>query len=146
MTGFLTLSGAPTANLHAATKKYVDDRAEYDIHSQANGTLGTSVPSLITHVVAVRAFTIQASGHQAFARVGPTGSNAIFTIKVNGVSKGTLTFTTTAGSPNVDQLQSFTLTQTSIVVGDSITVELTTADSNDDLADVAITIVGELAT
>jgi len=27
MTGLLTLSGAPTANLHAATKKYVDDHA-----------------------------------------------------------------------------------------------------------------------
>jgi hypothetical protein len=27
MTGLLTLSGAPTANLHAATKKYVDDAA-----------------------------------------------------------------------------------------------------------------------
>lgn len=26
MTGLLTLSGAPTANLHAATKKYVDDK------------------------------------------------------------------------------------------------------------------------
>lgn len=25
MTGALTLSGAPTANLHACTKKYVDD-------------------------------------------------------------------------------------------------------------------------
>ena len=27
MTGALTLSGAPTANLHAATKQYVDDNA-----------------------------------------------------------------------------------------------------------------------
>lgn len=27
MTGLLTLSGAPTSNLHAATKKYVDDQA-----------------------------------------------------------------------------------------------------------------------
>lgn len=27
MTGFLTLNGAPTSNLHAATKKYVDDNA-----------------------------------------------------------------------------------------------------------------------
>ena len=27
MTGALTLSGAPTSNLHAATKKYVDDNA-----------------------------------------------------------------------------------------------------------------------
>jgi len=26
MTGYLTLAGAPTANLHASTKKYVDDR------------------------------------------------------------------------------------------------------------------------
>jgi hypothetical protein len=25
MTGAITLSGAPTANLHAATKQYVDD-------------------------------------------------------------------------------------------------------------------------
>lgn len=37
MTGYLTLNGAPTSNLHAATKKYVDD---------LNATSGTWTPTL----------------------------------------------------------------------------------------------------
>lgn len=49
MTGLLTLSGAPTADLHAATKKYVDDAktsaintAASDATNKANAVLGTS--------------------------------------------------------------------------------------------------------
>lgn len=49
MTGFLTLHAAPTNNLHAATKKYVDDAkssaistAAGDATAKANAVLGTS--------------------------------------------------------------------------------------------------------
>ena len=43
MTGFLTLSGAPTANLHAATKKYVDDAIDSQmIYSTDDVEEGTS--------------------------------------------------------------------------------------------------------
>ena len=38
MTGKLTLDGAPTSNLHAATKKYVDDNAGGDIPAKASQT------------------------------------------------------------------------------------------------------------
>lgn len=43
MTGALTLSGAPSSNLHAATKKYVDDAVSaLPTPMQFKGTVGTS--------------------------------------------------------------------------------------------------------
>jgi hypothetical protein len=40
MTGALTLSGAPTSNLHAATKKYVDDKYD-DLFANSGTPVGT---------------------------------------------------------------------------------------------------------
>jgi hypothetical protein len=136
MTGVLTLNGNPTSALHAATKQYVDSFAEYDIKCQANGVLGTSVPLLITHVVASRSFIINSTGHAGYVITAATGSNVIFTVSVNGVNKGTALFSTGINSIV------FTLTQTTIAVGDSITVRLTTADSNNIFANVALNIKG----
>lgn len=58
MTGLLTLSGAPTANLHAATKQYVDEAktsaintAAGDATSKANAVLGTSGDSASANTV-----------------------------------------------------------------------------------------------
>lgn len=43
MTGALTLSGAPTSNLHASTKKYVDDRTVYQLPAPADVDAGKTV-------------------------------------------------------------------------------------------------------
>lgn len=42
MTGALTLSGAPTANLHAATKQYVDQSFAANDAMVFKGTIGSS--------------------------------------------------------------------------------------------------------
>ncbi|HLX65151.1 MAG TPA: hypothetical protein VKX17_28035 [Planctomycetota bacterium] len=49
MTGFLTLSGAPTANLHAATKAYVD--AETARATAAEGTLTANLAAEVTRAM-----------------------------------------------------------------------------------------------
>jgi len=51
MTGLLTLSGAPTANLHAATKKYVDDQIAAALAGMptATGVSGGPIPYSSAH-------------------------------------------------------------------------------------------------
>jgi hypothetical protein len=48
MTGALTLSGAPTADLQAATKKYVDDQFTANVSSSVNPTFANAVASQVT--------------------------------------------------------------------------------------------------
>ena len=48
MTGLLTLSGAPTANLHAATKQYVDDNTGAIVVDGGNFNTGGSLVSTST--------------------------------------------------------------------------------------------------
>lgn len=59
MTGYLTLNGAPTSNLHASTKKYVDD---------LNATSGTWTPTLssIANVASTTAYLCR------YSRIGDT--------------------------------------------------------------------------
>lgn len=59
MTGYLTLNGAPTSNLHAATKKYVDD---------LSATSGTWTPTAasITNVASTTTYLCR------YSRVGDT--------------------------------------------------------------------------
>jgi hypothetical protein len=47
MTGALTLSGAPTLDLQAATKKYVDDKFTANVSSSVNPTFASAVANLI---------------------------------------------------------------------------------------------------
>lgn len=48
MTGALTLSGAPTLDLQAATKKYVDDQFTANVSSSVNPTFANAVASQVT--------------------------------------------------------------------------------------------------
>lgn len=66
MTGLLTLSGAPSSNLHAATKKYVDD-ADALLLPLAGGTMTGGLvlsgePSAALHAVPMRDLASQISG------------------------------------------------------------------------------------
>lgn len=78
MTGFLTLSGAPTANLHAATKQYVD--SGLSAINAANITIGT-LPS-----GRLPAFTGDATS---------TAGSTALTLSNTGVTAGTYTKVTT---------------------------------------------------
>lgn len=91
----------------------------YDIAGSVAGTPTVSVDCFF--FVAVRACTIQATGHQARCGVAPSGGNATFTVNKNGSSIGTFTI------DNGLNLESFSLTQTSLAAGDYVTV---TAGSN----------------
>jgi len=66
MTGLLTLSGAPSSNLHAATKKYVDD-ADALLLPLAGGTMTGGLvlsgePSAALHAVPMRDLVSQIGG------------------------------------------------------------------------------------
>jgi hypothetical protein len=108
---FLKSNGAS-----APTWADVTATAPYDLSGEFVGTPVTS--AVVMRFVAARAFTF--GGTAQFACVtGPT-STATFTVNVNGVSKGTVTITTSGTSG------SGTITSTSIVAGDLITVVATT--------------------
>lgn len=77
MTGALTLSGAPTSNLHAATKKYVDDLdtamdTRVDALETAVGT-GGSVDTKISN--AINALDASISVDSGYAMTGATMEN-----------------------------------------------------------------------
>ena len=70
MTGKITLDGAPTANLHAATKKYVDDNA-----GSSSGTDGTARASAAAAAAAAQA--AQATADAALPKSGGTMTGKI---------------------------------------------------------------------
>lgn len=81
MTGALTLSGAPTSNLHAATKKYVDDLdtamdTRVDALETAVGT-GGSVDTKISN--AINALDASISVDSGYAMTGATMNNGKLT-------------------------------------------------------------------
>ena len=115
-------------------------QAAFDIAAQSTGSpLGTTVPLTIFLMEAATAYTIPAAGHVGHCKTAPTGSDAIFTVYVNGGSIGTFTFTV-AGGDNQDVTSS--LTNTAVAIGDLVEVRLTTADSNDVMQDVTMTVKG----
>ena len=77
MTGALTLSGAPTVDLHAATKKYVDD----SVSGYAGGTKKYSAKNTsITPSGGIATWTVSASTHGLAAN----GSNIVQMKEVSG--------------------------------------------------------------
>jgi len=106
------------------------------------GVLGTTVPKTYFIMEAVRSFTISAGTHRGHAVTGPTGSDAVLTVYKNGVSIGTITFTT-AGGNDQDATSSFG-GSTSFVAGDLLTIDLTTADSNDVMENVSISLLADV--
>lgn len=83
MTGALTLSGAPTSNLHAATKKYVDDAV-----SGLSGTV-TSVALSGSSGISISGSPITTSGT---ITVSVSTANGSGTRNTTNVSSGTLTY------------------------------------------------------
>ncbi len=114
--------------------------APYDVSVPlVGGPLGTTTPLTVFLHEAVTAFDIPATGHRGHVVTGPTGSDAIFTVFVGGVSIGTFTFTT-AGGNGFEPTP--TLTATSVAVGDLVEVRMTQADSNDVMQNLSIVIKG----
>ena len=77
MTGKITLDGAPTANLHAATKKYVDDNA-----GSSSGTDGTARASAAAAAAAAMAAQTSADAAQATADAALPKSGGTMTGKI----------------------------------------------------------------
>ena len=74
MTGALTLSGAPTSDLHAATKKYVDDQTTTDVSEgtnlyytdeRAQDAIGSNVGNGLSYDDATGAISVNTSTIQA---------------------------------------------------------------------------------
>lgn len=116
------------------------DAAVYDINFSVYGT-APAATTQIGQLVATRGFKISgtASIHQGYAKTGPTGSNTTVTIYVEGVSKGSVTFTTAGGN---GQTQAFSLTETTVSAGDVVSASVTTGDVNSVIADLSITVYG----
>lgn len=72
---------------------------DYDLAGEAAGTPAAS--SNVYNFISGRAWTLKASGHKAACLANPTG-NTIFTIKKNGSSIGTVTFTNANTSGTVE--------------------------------------------
>ena len=65
MTGFLTLSAAPTSDLHASTKKYVDDNIVSSVTYKGGYNASTNTPDLDTSPSGVEVgdmYTVTAAG------------------------------------------------------------------------------------
>ena len=95
MTGALTLSGAPTADLHAATKKYVDD-AEAAANAYTDGevsTINTTIGNLTTDDVAegTNQYFTDERAQDAVASIIAAGTHANITITYDDAN-GTLSF------------------------------------------------------
>lgn len=87
--------------------------------------------------VADRPFRVKSTGHKGKCYTNPTSSSADLTLKRNGTSFGTLTFTT-AGAFNIS------VTETSFAVDDILTVEAPSSQ-NSTFADFGVTILAVLA-
>lgn len=92
----------------------------YDIAGAVAGTPATSTECFF--FVAVRACTIQATGHYARCQTAPSGGNALFTVykqDTSGAQTSIGTFTINSGNKSA----SFSLTATSLAANESIVVK-----------------------
>ena len=69
MTGALTLSGAPTANLHAATKQYVDGEI-----STVSSSVSTNASNISTNTSNISSLQSEVDATQTGAGLGTDGS------------------------------------------------------------------------
>lgn len=87
MSGFLTLAGDPTANLHAATKQYVDNN-----QGQAyTGGTGISVVGTVVNTddTVLRAYTTLTASNNTPTQINISGSNSSSVFKIRGTNSGT---------------------------------------------------------
>lgn len=142
MTGALTLSGDPSAALHAAPKQYVDPARVMALAASVTGTVPANAKVLMA--ITAQAFTIEATPATnpcyGYADITATTGDAVFDIQKNGVSVGSMTFH--AGVSAHAAEFSFA-SPVSFVAGDRITVVAPgTPDAT--LADVYFTLRGTL--
>lgn len=102
MTGLLTLSGAPTTNLHAATKKYVDDADALKANLASPALTGTpTAPTAAadtnTTQIATTAYVV---GQGYVKKSGDTMTGAL-TLPSNGLTVGTNQLLVSGGSVGI---------------------------------------------
>jgi hypothetical protein len=129
--GFTGSSGdsiTSTANITTWTN------VPYDIGSTVIGKPAAS--GVVLRFRAVRAFTIDSTGHQAFADIAATAST-VFTVAKNSSSIGTVTFGAGATTSTVS------VTSTSFIVGDKLVVTAP-ASADATLSDIDFSFVAKL--
>jgi hypothetical protein len=121
MTGPITLSGDPTANLHAAPKQYVDTKANTTYVDQQITTRMPVAGGTFTGVVA---FAEPIDVESVFERVLVTSSGMASTIQLDVRSQAVLLSTTNASSNATLNLRgdSTTALNSIVAVGESVTV------------------------
>ena len=82
MTGFLTLSGNPTQNLHSATK-LTDNAKTTALNAIGDGTITFSVANL--SITGTSSFTANESGDVAISLQGPDLSGYMQTPTTDGI-------------------------------------------------------------
>ena len=149
-TGPVILSGAPTSDLHAATKKYVDDsitsaritEQPYDMSFFASGNAASVASTTVGIVLISRAVVIQpglTNNGFAIAKVPPT-TTTVFTFFLNGsTTNATVTFdpTVSGGTVGVVSIPS----NITLAAGDIFEL-VSDSTPEQDIEDVAVTIIG----
>ena len=83
MTGFLTLSGNPTQNLHSATKLYVDNAKTTALNAIGDGTITFSASQNLS-ITGTSSFTANESGDVTISLQGPDLSGYMQTPTTDG--------------------------------------------------------------
>jgi hypothetical protein len=120
---------------HYADLPYFNQSAPYDLSRQITGKPASS--ALVLHFVAVRAFTLAATGHAAVAVEAATAQTT-FTIAVNGGTVGELVFAAAGNTATV-----VGGVQTPVEAGDTVTITSPSQDAT--LEDITFTLFGTVA-
>ena len=111
MTGLLTLSGAPTANLHAATKLYVDGAPNQtitltgDVGGSGTGSFATTINAGVVSYAKMQTVTAN-----RLLGSGLTGTAVAEIILGTNLSFTGLTLNATGGGPSTDNVATVTAT------------------------------------
>mgnify|MGYP004464072035 CR=1 FL=1 len=97
MTGALTLNGAPTSDLQAATKKYVDDQVSGKLIGEVNGGTDNTVYLTCTQEEALMLKGIVLVGESTSDTGGQLGVCGVFLWNTNSNVNATLTIPFTGG-------------------------------------------------
>lgn len=134
LVGFLTLHAAPTADLHASTKKYVDDNIGIGVRGIIFNLGFAYVDTKQAQALIPSSYTI--SKVKIYADTAPTGASLIVDVNKNG----TTIFTAQANRPEIaidgHADDSGTPDVTAIAAGDRLSVDVdqvgsTVAGGND---------------
>lgn len=98
MTGALTLSGAPTSDLQAATKKYVDDQVSGKLIGEASNNTNTLVYLTCTQEEALMLKGIVLVGESTSETAGQLGVEGILLWNTGGKINATLTIPFVGGN------------------------------------------------